>query len=203
MGVRDARVDAYIEKQRDFARPILVHLRDLVHATCPAVEEAIKWGSPFFMYHHAPLCQMAAFKEHAAFGFWKASLIEGLPPNANNGGSAAGNFGRLMSVKDLPSQKQLTGVITAAMKLNEDGTATPRPRKAPRPAPDVPVELVRALEKNRKAKDVFEKFPPGHRREYVEWITEAKREETRAKRVAQTVQWLTEGKSRHWKYQDC
>jgi uncharacterized protein YdeI (YjbR/CyaY-like superfamily) len=203
MGSRDARVDAYIGKQQDFARPILSHLREVVHAACPSVEETIKWGSPFFMYGNAPLCQMAAFKEHAAFGFWKASLIQGLAPNANNGGAAAGNFGRLATLKDVPAKKQLTSFIKAAMKLNEEGAVVPRPRKAPRPVPEVPEELVRALAKNKKARVTFEGFPPSHRREYVEWISEAKREETRAKRVAQTVEWLAEGKSRNWKYQDC
>lgn len=201
MGNRDPRVDAYIAKQKDFARPILTHLRDVVHAACPDVEETIKWSSPFFDYQGQPMCQMAAFKEHAAFGFWKAPLIEGLGPNFANGGGAAGNFGRLASVKDLPGKKELSGYIKAAMKLNDDGVVVARKKTATKAAVEVPPELATALAKNKKAKAVFDGFPSGHRREYVEWIAEAKREETRAKRVAQAVEWIAEGKSRNWKYQ--
>jgi uncharacterized protein YdeI (YjbR/CyaY-like superfamily) len=201
MGTRDPRVDAYIEKQQEFAKPILAHIRDLVHSMCPDGEEAIKWGAPFFMYAGAPMCQMAAFKEHAALGFWKAALIEGIPPNANNGGESAGNFGRLKTVKDVPSKKVLAPLIKAAMKLNDEGVVVPKKRGAPQPAPDVPAELRSALDKNNKAKTAFAKFAPSHRREYVEWVVEAKREETRAKRAAQAVEWIAEGKSRNWKYQ--
>jgi uncharacterized protein YdeI (YjbR/CyaY-like superfamily) len=200
MGTRDARVDAYIAKQKDFAKPILEHIRELVHALCPKVEEGIKWGCPFFNYGGAPLCQMAAFKEHAALGFWKAALIEGMPPNANNGGESAGNFGRLKTVKDVPTKKELTPLIKAAMKLNEEGVVVPK-KKVAKPELETPPELITALAKNKKAKSVFEAFPPSHRREYVEWIVEAKREETRAKRIAQAVEWIAEGKGRNWKYQ--
>lgn len=201
MGTRDPRVDAYIDKQRDFAKPILAHMRELVHTLCPDVEETIKWGCPFFAYAGAPMCQIAAFKEHAALGFWKAALIEGVPPNANNGGESAGNFGRLTSVKDVPSRKVLAPLIKAAMKLNEDGVVVPKKKPVSKPELDVPAELRSAFAKNAKAKTAFEKFPPSHRREYVEWIVEAKREETRAKRVAQAIEWMADGKSRNWKYQ--
>ena len=199
MGIRDPRVDAYIEKQKDFAKPILAHIRDVVHALCPEAKEEIKWGAPFFMYAGAPMCQMAAFKEHAALGFWKAALIEGVPSNSNNGGESAGNFGRLKTVKDVPSRKILAPLIEAAMKLNEEGVAVPK-KKSTKPEPDVPDELKAALAKSRKAKAAFEAFPPSHRREYVEWIVEAKRDETRVKRIAQAVEWMAEGKSRNWKY---
>ena len=201
MGTHDPRVDAYIAKQKDFAQPILAHIRELVHALCPKAEEEIKWGAPFFMYSGAPMCQMAAFKEHAALGFWKASLIEGMPPNANNGGDSAGNFGRLKTVKDVPSRKVLAPLIKAAMRLNEEGVAVPRNKMA-KPEPEMPAELLAALAKNKKAKSAFDGFPPSHRREYIEWIAEGKREETRAKRVAQAVEWMAEGKSRNWKYQE-
>lgn len=146
------------------------------------------------------LCSMAAFKEHAVFGFWKSSLINGLGPNSANGGEAAGNMGRLTSVKDLPSRREIAGFIRAAMKLNDEGIVVSKPAKAPKPEAKVPSELAAALLKNKKAKAAFETFPPGHRREYVEWIVEAKRDETKAKRVAQAVEWIAEGKSRNWKY---
>lgn len=201
MGKRDSRIDAYIAKQKEFAKPILTHLRDVVHGACPNVEETLKWSSPFFDYKGQPMCNMAAFKEHAAFSFWKAPLIEGLGPNSANGGEGAGNMGRLTTVKDLPSKKALTSFIESAMKLNDDGIVVAKARKTPKAEAKVPPELAAALAKNKKAKAAFENFPPGHRREYIDWITEAKREETKAKRVAQAVEWIAEGKSRNWKYQ--
>ena len=203
MGARDPRIDAYIAKQKDFAKPVLTHLRDVVHAACPNVEETLKWSAPFFVYEGGILCHMAAFKEHAVFGFWKASLIEGLGPNSANGGEAAGNMGRITSIKDLPSKTVLTTFIKRAMQLKDSGSVVSRPKRAPKPEATIPVELASALAKNRKAMAAFEKFPPSHRREYVDWIVEAKREETRAKRIAQAVAWIASGKSRNWKYQDC
>ena len=202
MGTRDPRVDAYIAKQKDFAKPVLVHLRDVVHAVCPDVEETIKWSTPFFVYHGAVLCRMAGFKEHAVFGFWKSSLIDGLGANGANGGDAAGNMGRLTSIRDLPGKKQLTAFIKAAMTLHEGGIAVARPKGARKAEPTIPPELADALARNTQAAAAFDKFPPSHRRAYVDWITEAKREATRAKRVAQAVAWLAEGKSRNWKYED-
>jgi uncharacterized protein YdeI (YjbR/CyaY-like superfamily) len=201
MGTRDPRVDAYIAKSADFAKPILTHLRQVVHETCPDVVEEMKWSSPHFTYK-GMLCAMAAFKAHAIFGFWKGSLIKGISPNRNNGGEAMGNYGKLTSVKDLPSRRELAGFIREAMRLNDEGIAASKQKKATKPAAKVPAELARALAKNRKAAAQFESFSPSHRREYIEWIVEAKREETKAKRVAQTVEWLAEGKSRNWKYQD-
>ena len=197
MGTRDPRIDQYIARQADFARPILEHLREVVHAACPEVEEGMKWSTPFFDYH-GPLCQMAAFKQHCAFGFWKGALVVGRGSGEDD--RAAGQFGRITSVKDLPSKKELTAYIRKAMKLNEEGVAVPKEKKA-RPALPVPPELTAALAKNRKAREAFESFSPSHRREYSEWIADAKREETRAARVTQAVEWMAEGKTRHWKYQ--
>jgi uncharacterized protein YdeI (YjbR/CyaY-like superfamily) len=201
MGTRDPRIDAYIAKQKDFARPILTHIREVVHAACPEVEETLKWSSPHFMYRDSMMCGMAGFKEHAIFGFWKGKLIEGVSPNRNNGGEAMGNFGKLTSVKDLPSRTVMTKLIKQAMKLNDEGITVARPKKAPKPDAKVPPALKAALAKNKKAATHFAAFPPSHRREYVEWITGAKRDETKAKRVAQAVEWIAEGKGRNWKYQ--
>jgi uncharacterized protein YdeI (YjbR/CyaY-like superfamily) len=196
MGTRDPRVDAYIAKQADFARPILEHIREVVHAACPEVEEDIKWGSPFFMYH-GPLAHMPAFKEHCRFGFWKGRLVASGDSNQEE---MTGPFGRLKSVKDLPSKKEMTAYIKRAMKLNEEGITTRKAKKA-RPERPVPPELTAALARNRKARANFEAFSPSHRRDYNEWIGEAKREETRTARVKQAVEWIAEGKSRHWKYE--
>jgi uncharacterized protein YdeI (YjbR/CyaY-like superfamily) len=201
MGTHDPRIDAYIAKQKDFAQPILIHIREVVHAACPDVEETMKWSSPHFDYKGGMMCAMAAFKEHAIFGFWKGALIEGVSPNRNNGGEAMGNYGRLTSVKDLPSKRELTAMIRKAMRLNDEGVVVPKPKKAPKPEAKVPAELKAALSKNKKAAAQFEAFSPSHRREYVEWIDEAKREETKAKRVAQAIEWIAEGKGRNWKYQ--
>ena len=200
MGTRDPRVDTYIAKSADFAQPILTHLREVVHDTCPDVQETMKWSMPFFDYHGV-MCNMAAFKEHATFGFWKGALIPGLAPNSNSGGESMGNLGRLTSVKDLPSRKVLAGYVKAAMRLNDEGVSVKQPKKAAKPEAKVPADLAAALKKNRQAAATFENFPPGQRREYVDWIVEAKREETRARRVAQAVEWLAEGKKRNWKYE--
>lgn len=197
MAKRDPRVDDYIEKSADFARPILRHLREVVHAGCPDVEETMKWSRPHFEYH-GPMAFVGAFKEHCTFGFWKPELVLGAA--AAEGGM--GHFGRIISVEDLPPKKVLVGYVKKAARLNEAGVkparaSRPRKPKAELAVPDV---LVAALRKNRKANGVWEAFAPSHRREYAEWIAEAKRDETRARRVAQAVEWIAEGKQRNWKY---
>jgi uncharacterized protein YdeI (YjbR/CyaY-like superfamily) len=197
MGKHDPRVDAYIAKSPDFAKPILAHIRAVVHSACPQCEETIKWSAPFFDYR-GTLCSMAAFKEHVALGFWKGALVVGR--SSGDDDRAAGQFGRITSVKDLPSKTELTRYIKKAMKLNEEGIVVPKPKVAKATLP-VPPELTAALARNKKARAAFAAFPPGHRREYCEWIGEAKREETRASRVKQAVEWIAEGKSRNWKYQ--
>jgi uncharacterized protein YdeI (YjbR/CyaY-like superfamily) len=196
MPTTDPRVDAYIEKANDFAKPILTRVRAMVHEACPDVVETIKWSSPFFDYEGQMMCAMAAFKEHCSLIFWKAPLIEGVPPN---GDKSRGSFGRITSVKELPSRKMFTGFIKAAMALNDAGITVKRP-KSVKPEAKVPKELAAALKKNRKAATVFANFPPGQRREYCDWISEAKREETKGKRVAQAIEWIAEGKTRNWKY---
>jgi uncharacterized protein YdeI (YjbR/CyaY-like superfamily) len=197
MPTTDPRVDAYIEKSKDFAKPILVRIREMVHAACPDVNETIKWSSPFFDYKGQMMCAMAAFKEHCSIIFWKASLIEGVP---RNGDQSRGSFGRITSMKELPSKKEFTRYIKAAMALNDEGITVKKPKSKPKPEAKVPKELAAALEKNRKAAAAFAAFPPGQRREYCEWIGEAKREETKAKRLAQAIEWIAEGKHRNWKY---
>jgi uncharacterized protein YdeI (YjbR/CyaY-like superfamily) len=200
MSTRDPRVDAYIQKQAEFARPILERLREAVHKGCPDVTETVKWSMPFFM-RKAILCHMAAFKAHCSFGFWKGNLVVGKSEKSEEG---MGQFGRIESLKDLPSDKVLIGYVKKAVELDEAGVKR-EPKREPRaPIPtEPPADLAAGLKKNKKARETFEKFRPSHKREYIEWITEAKREETRQKRLAQTLEWLTEGKSRHWKHQNC
>jgi uncharacterized protein YdeI (YjbR/CyaY-like superfamily) len=192
----DKRIDAYIEKSRDFARPILEHLRKLVHKACPDVEETVKWGSPHFDYKGS-LAGMAAFKEHCSFGFWKHALLQGTELQR----TAMGSFGRITSLKDLPKDKEIVSLIHQAMELNEKGIKLPKKPAATKADVVVPRELTSALSKNKTAKAAFEKFSPSHRREYSEWIAEAKTEATRDRRIATAIEWLIEGKSRNWKYE--
>ena len=201
MPQRDPRVDAYIARQADFARPILQHVRAAVHEACPDVEETIKWGMPSFLHGGRILAGMAAFKQHASFGYWQHALVVG-EGVAREG---MGSYGRLASVADLPPRRTLLAHIRKAMKLREAGVASPPARRAtaPRLPLEVPAELLAALAANPSAKAAFEAFAPSHKREYVEWIVEARREETRAKRLAQAVEWMAEGKRRHWKYERC
>ena len=197
MGTRDPRVDAYIARSAEFARPILSHLREIVHSACPEVEETLKWSAPHFMYR-GMLAGMSAFKAHCAFGFWKGSLVTG-----GDGGveaQAMGQFGRITSLDDLPPRRVIIGYVKQAMKLNEEGVKTPKRRKTPKPEPLMPAELAAALAKNAKARATFEAFSPSHQREYVEWIAEAKGEETRQRRLANALEWMAEGKARNWKY---
>jgi uncharacterized protein YdeI (YjbR/CyaY-like superfamily) len=193
MGKKDPRVDAYIAKSADFARPILKRMRDLVHKGCPDVEETIKWGMPAFDYHGF-LGGMAAFKAHCAFNLWKGSLL-----GADNS-DAMGQFGRITSVSDLPKDSVLVGYVREAARLNAEGVKAPRQPKAPKKLLPTPPDLASALRKNAKAKATFEGFSPSHRREYIEWITEAKTEETRGKRLGTAIEWMAEGKPRMWKY---
>jgi hypothetical protein len=191
---RDARVDAYIAKSADFAKPILTHIRALVHDACPDVEETIKWSVPHFDYE-GPLCGMAAFKQHCNLILWKGALIKG-----GTGRDAKGNFRNITSMADLPADNALKALFKEAARLNEQGIKRSRVVRARKPLP-VPIELEEALRKNKKAAAAFEKFPPSHKREYSEWIADAKREETRAQRVKTAVEWISEGKSRNWKYE--
>jgi uncharacterized protein YdeI (YjbR/CyaY-like superfamily) len=198
MGTRDPRVDAYIANAAQFAQPILRQLREIVHAACPAVEETLKWSFPHFMYQGI-LCSMASFKEHCAFGFWNGSLIVGAA--GEPAAPAMGQFGRITSLGDLPSKKTITGYIKQAMKLNEAGIKPPARSKPPRKKNlPVPEELTLALQRNRKARETYEAFSPSRRREYVEWITEAKGDDTRRKRLDMAIAWMAEGKPRFWKY---
>lgn len=205
MGKRDPRIDTYIEASAPFARPILTHIREVVHQACPDVEETIKWRFPHFMYS-GMLCSMASFKKHCALGFWKGALVLGdQHDTTDTTESAMGQFGRIESLADLPSKAILTGYIRKAMRLNETGvsrtssnaTGTKIGRKKP---VVIPNDLQSALRHNAAARTAFAKFTPSQQRDYIEWLTEAKREETRKRRLDTAVEWISEGKTRNWKY---
>jgi uncharacterized protein YdeI (YjbR/CyaY-like superfamily) len=193
---RDKRIDAYIADAAPFARPILNHLRTVVHAGCPEVEETMKWSFPHFQYKGL-LCSMAAFKQHCAFGFWKGSLLKLDTTKARD---AMGQFGRITSRDDLPDDTTLVALVRQAAALNEDGVKAPKRKKSASPPTQPPADLLAALKRNRKALTTFETFSPSHRREYIEWITEAKMEKTRQHRIETAVEWMAEGKGRNWKY---
>jgi uncharacterized protein YdeI (YjbR/CyaY-like superfamily) len=196
----DKRIDDYISKSADFAKPILNHLRKIIHVACPQVEETIKWGFPHFGYK-GMMCSMAAFKQHCAFGFWKAALMKDADTLLDNQGQAMGHAGKIKSLKDLPSDKILIGWIKEAMKLNDEGIKLPERKKSEaKPEIMVPDALKKELVKHKKASDTFSNFSPSHKREYIEWIEEAKTEATQSKRILTTIEWLTEGKTRMWKY---
>lgn len=199
------RVDAYIAKSAPFARPILERLRKAVHLGCPDIEERIKWGMPSFE-KEGLVCGMAAFKAHATFGFWKGEHLEDPHGILRGKGTASFMAEKLVDVSQLPADRILADYVRRAVELNRKIAAGEGPKKAPRkkkPEAKVPPVLAAALKKNARARAVFEGFPPSHRREYIEWIVEAKRDETRDQRVATTIQWLAQGKSRNWKYERC
>jgi uncharacterized protein YdeI (YjbR/CyaY-like superfamily) len=197
MGTTDPRVDAYIERSAAFAKPILQRLRAIVHDACPDCVEEMKWSFPHFTYK-GMLASMASFKQHCAFGFWKASLV--MEDDARTAG-AMGHLGRITSLADLPPRAMLIRWTKKARALNDAGVKRPAPRRRPRKSLRPPPELTAALKKNRQASAVFQSFSPTKKRDYIEWITEAKNAATRAKRLTTSVAWIAEGKSRNWKYE--
>lgn len=199
MGERDPRIDAYIAKAEPFAQPILEHLRALVHEACPDAGETIKWSMPFFVSGGASLCHMAAFKRHAAFGFWRHVEVMG----GERPAEGMGSFGKLASLDDLPPKRTLVALIKRAAALNASGTKPVRvaAKKTPAPLPEMPADFSLAIDAQPAARGTWDASSTSHRREYLEWILDAKRAETRAKRIAQAVEWLGEGKSLNWKYE--
>jgi uncharacterized protein YdeI (YjbR/CyaY-like superfamily) len=201
MATFDKRVDAYIAKAEPFAQPILEHIRELVHKACPDVEETMKWSFPHFE-HKGLLCSMGSFKKHCAFGFWKGAIMKD-PKGILSviGRTSMGNFDRITLVEDLPSEKIVLDYIKQAVRLNEEDIKLP-PKKLVKAADvKVPEYFTKVLKKNKKAFTAFETFSNSHRKEYVQWIAEAKSDDTRSRRMEQAVEWLSEGKSRNWKYE--
>ena len=203
MPIKDKRIDTYINKSQPFAKPVMKKLRNLIHQGIPDVEETIKWGMPFFDFK-GTVCSFAAFKEHTVFGFWKYKLINDpkgyLQENAASGGAAMGNFGRIKSIDELPPDEVILNFLRQAKELNEKGVKLPAKKKVTKTGLSVPDYFARALLKNKKALKTFSEFSYSHKKEYVEWITEAKTESTRMKRLKTAVEWMSEGKPLNWKY---
>ncbi len=203
------KVDAYIAKAAPFAQPVLTHLRALIHKACPDVVEEIKWGRPFFLHGGTILCNISAFKAHCSFGFWGAAIGKVLRTAGVLQDGAMGSLGKITGIKDLPPDKQLLGYLRQAAELIRKGqgenwvAAQRRVVKAPKPPVEVPAEFTAALRRDRKAAAAYAAFSPSCQREYAEWIADAKRPETRDRRIAQAIEWIAEGKQRNWKYQEC
>ena len=191
-------IDAYFAKSSDFAKPILAHLRDLIHRACPEVEEKMKWSFPHFDYKGEIMCSVASFKEHCAFTFWKASLMEDpkLIENAKSE-SAMGHFGRIQSLQELPSDARILAYIKEAMKLNDEGKKVIKQKPITKNELIIPDYFLNSVKKNKAACATFEKFSNSRKKEYVDWINEAETEETKNGRMAQAIEWLAEGKSRY------
>lgn len=196
---RDPRIDTYIANAQPFARPILERVRERVHAVLPGAEETTKWSMPAYTLDGKIVLMTAAFKAHAALNFWRGQELRGESANAD----AMGQFGKLESVDDLPPDAELDRLIRQAAELAKSAPAPRKPKHAPKPEPAMHADFAAALAKADKAKATFDAFPPSCRREYVEWIADAKRDETRARRIATAVEWLSEGKKRNWKYESC
>lgn len=200
---RDKRIDAYINQAQPFAKPILKKLRELIHKGIPEVEETMKWGMPFFEYK-GPVCNFAGFKEHATFRFWKYQLMSDpggkLKEIANKGGEAMGNLGRITELGNLPPDRIMIEFLKQARQINEEGLKVPVKKKAPKTELKIPAYFTAALKKNKAAETAFKNFSYAHKKEYLQWIIEAKTEPTRLKRLETAIEWMSEGKSRNWKY---
>ncbi|HEY6906296.1 MAG TPA: YdeI/OmpD-associated family protein [Ignavibacteriaceae bacterium] len=200
---KDKRIDAYINQAQPFAKPILKKLRELIHKGIPEVEETMKWGMPFFEYK-GPVCNFAGFKEHATFRFWKYQLMSDpggkLNEIANKGGEAMGNLGRITGLENLPPDKIMIDFLKQARQINEEGLKVSVKKKAPKTGLKIPAYFTVALKKNKAAETAFKNFSYAHKKEYLQWITEAKTEPTRLKRLETAIEWMSEGKSRNWKY---
>lgn len=198
--MKDLRIDKYISKSADFAIPVLEYLRALIHKACPLTQETIKWGFPHFDYKNEMLCSMAAFKEHCAFTLWKASLLKRNNALQLSERSAMGHLGKIRTIKDLPDDKILISFIKEAMELNDKGIKMVNSKVSVKKSVVIPDYFKSVLKINPEAKRIFDAFSPSHKREYVEWFNEAKTDITRNKRISTALEWITEGKSRNWKY---
>lgn len=198
MPTLDPRIDEYIERSADFAQPVLIHLRSLIHKACPDIKETLKWSMPSFE-HKGIVCGFAAFKKHCKFMFWKQELLDSDAFPANR--KAMDSFARITSPTDLPSDEVVIGLIQQAVELNEKGIKAEAKSAAPKTKLVVPEDLENALARNKEAKSHFEAFTYSRKKDYVEWITGAKTEATRNKRLTTTIEWVAEGKGRNWKYE--
>ena len=193
----DPRVDTYIKNAQPFARPVLIHIRELMHIGCPDLIETIKWGMPHFEYHGV-IASMGAFKTHAVFGFWKQDLIPGMNQYVKEK-EAMGSWGRITSLDGIPPDTDIIEFVKVAARLNVEGIKSPR--RTPKPVVlNMPQDFMKEIRAHKKALETYENFSPSNKRDYADWINEAKSDETRMKRMETAIQWMEEGKPRMWKY---
>ena len=199
MGNRNKLIDEYIEKAAPFAKPILSHIRELIHEAWPEIEETIKWKVPVYEYKGI-VCATGAFKTHCAFNFFKAKLMKD-PYHvfSEQFSDAAGQFGKLLTVSDLPSDSILREYIQEAAKLNTDKIKGPAKKKEDADHL-IPNDLSIALKNNPIAQKQFETMSLGYKKEYIDWLLDAKMDATRQKRLETAIEWIAEGKPRNWKY---
>jgi uncharacterized protein YdeI (YjbR/CyaY-like superfamily) len=173
----EKRTELYIGKAADFAQPILWHITGLVHKACPDVEETFKWSFPCFMYKGNILCSMAAFKQHAVFGFWLESKMKDPHKILNRGKErdSMGHLGQLKTLKNLPPDKIMIAYIKEAMALIDKGEKLTKGPAKPKTPLKIPTYFKTALSKNKRALNTFENFSYSQKKEYVSWVTEAKR----------------------------
>ena len=189
---KDPRIDAYIAKSADFAKPILKNIRAAVHKAVPGVTETIKWGVPAYVDDRGILCMTPAFKRHCAWVFWTGRKPAGIEVKA---------LRRITSVDALPGSRALVAAVKEAATPRGAGSKKKTAaRRTARPV-QVPAYFMSALRKNKDALAAFTAFPSSHKREYVEWIDSAKTAETRQRRLATALEWIASGKSRNWKYE--
>ncbi|MCB9876458.1 MAG: YdeI/OmpD-associated family protein [Planctomycetes bacterium] len=195
----DPRVDDYLAAAAEWARPILTELRARVHRACPGVVETIKWRRPAFELGGL-IGGMSEFKEYCSFGFWQEKALLEAGDEAE---AVIEACGKITTLKQLPGKAAFARVLKLALQRNQAGGKLPRSKAKRHPPLEVPADLAAALARDEAAKEHFDAFAPSYRRDYIEWITGAKKDATRQTRIAQAVEWLRDGKKRHWKYESC
>lgn len=198
MSNHNKKVDEYIFKMADFAKPILTHLRQIIFETCPDVEEDIKWGIPHYGYKGDHLVMMAGFKQHCSFSLYKAELMKDkMIQESVKAGKKFGYMDKVKDLSELPNKKVLTAYIKEAMELNSSGISKPKVVKE-KVEVVAPKEFIEALEQDKIAFSVYESKSPSFRKNYIIWIADVKTDETRQKRITQSLEWIREGKDRFW-----
>ncbi|MEO9802317.1 MAG: YdeI/OmpD-associated family protein [Reichenbachiella sp.] len=194
------KIDAYLTTVSSEHRPVLELIRKTVNAVDDRIQEDWKWRAPCFSLEGL-VCWFVAFKSHVGLNFFKGALIEDIH-NAFVESEDEDKGNRMIHFKSIDEVKVkvIQDYVKQAVLLNEQGIKIDFPKRKTLETPDY---LIEALNKNKKAKDVFESFTDAQRKDYIEWLVEAKREETRNKRMTQAIEWIAEGKTRNWKYMNC
>src|SRR5438270_1264994 len=168
-------------------RPILVRLRRIFRQASPKLEEAIKWGVPCYLFK-GPVGGFAAYKQHVSWGLWKSRALN--DPEGLLGRGVSVMAGKITKVSEIPPAAKIIALIEQVIALNEAGIKSPKP-----PEPELPADFAAAMKKAGKAARHYAAFTPARKWQYVNWVTQAKRAETRAKRIEIAVERIGEGKT--------